>query len=465
MGARYPHTILKEMGMAELPAGPYRTLRRDGTEAPYYIIPFDKNGRTEGPQTRAHLVNAVRNGQFTDIFMFSHGWNNDWTVATKRYEDFMNGYIAMRRRHGLAVANPYAPLLVGIFWPSTALTFGEGEEGPKIAAGNPEAIDRAVAEERKAVREIAEQLPEGSVERFYELSQKESLTEEEALELARIVQPFYASGSDEGPETGKSTPGEIVGAWQAMSPEPDNLDEIGTVNAPAGGPQAAGFVDVFKKLDPRNIIRTLTVRQMKDRAGVVGARGVGPLLRDLMSADKDSPNPARLHLIGHSYGAKVMLSAIAAGGDPPRAVHSLLLLQPAVSHLCFADLVPETNRAGGYRAVLGRVKTPILTTFSAHDFPLTQVFHFALRRSEEDLGEGPQLAGAGDPPSIYAALGGFGPRAAGEKLVDIQDVNQVYGELGANIPIIGLRSTRTISGHGDISNESTWWALYSLASR
>ena len=133
-----------------LPPGPYRMLLLDdGTEVPYYIIPFDKNGRSDGPQTRAHLVDAVRNGRFTDVFLFSHGWNNDWTVATKRYEDFMNGYMAMRRAHGLPVANPYRPLLVGVFWPSTALTFGASEEGPEIAAGDPDAMDRAVAEERR----------------------------------------------------------------------------------------------------------------------------------------------------------------------------------------------------------------------------------------------------------------------------------------------------------------------------
>ena len=144
-----------------------------------------------------------------------------------------------------------------------------------------------------------------------------------------------------------------------------------------------------------------------------------------------------------------------------RAIHFLLLLQPAVSHLCFADQVPGTTRSGGYRSVLERVTAPILSTFSANDFPLTKTFHIALRRAE-DLGDA-QIA-SDDPPSIYAALGGFGPRRAGEQLVDIRDVKQAY-DLGGEYPVIGLRGTRTISGHGDISNESTWWALYSLVSR
>lgn len=445
-----------------LAAGPYRLLPLDNnTEIPYYVIPFDKQGRCDGPQTRAHLIEAVRNGLYTDVFIFSHGWNNDWTVATKRYEDFMNGYIGMRRMHGLAVTNPYRPLLVGVFWPSTALTFGVSEAGPQIAAGDPEAIDRAVAEERTAVREVAEQLPEQNVNRFYELSQKDTLLEVEARELAGIVQPLYATGRDEVPEAGAPTPEEIIGAWRGLSPQPEDLNDFGTTNAPADGPQTAGFGDVLRKFDPRKIIRMLSVWQMKDRAGTVGARGVSPLLRDLLSADQTSQQPARLHLIGHSYGAKVMLSAIAVGSAPSRKIHSLLLLQAAVSHLCFADQVPDTTRPGGYRSVLERVKAPVLSTFSAQDFPLTKTFHIALRRSE-DLGDA-QIA-SDEPPSVYAALGGFGPRRAAEKLLDIHDVKQAYDLSGAP-PIIGLRATRTISGHGDISNESTWWALYSLVSR
>jgi hypothetical protein len=125
--------------------------------------------------------------------------------------------------------------------------------------------------------------------------------------------------------------------------------------------------------------------------------------------------------------------------SPPRRVHSALLLQPAVSHLCFADAVPGTNHAGGYRPALDRVERPIFSTFSDHDVPLTKVFHLALRRSE-DLGEA-QIAAGGEPPSVYAALGGFGPRRAGEQLIDIRDVNQPYA-MDAGTRVYGLRGTR-----------------------
>jgi hypothetical protein len=441
-----------------LPPGPYRTMRlNDGTEIPYYIIPFDKKGRCDAPETRADLIAKVREGNYTDVFLFSHGWNNDWTVATKRYEDFITGFMEMRRKHNLKVPVPYRPLLVGIFWPSTALTFGATEEGLAMAADDPAATDRAVAEERQAIQDLADQLPDAGVERFYALTQKESLNADEALELATIVQPLYDTSQDEVAPGAAPEPTQIVAAWTSSAPE-DNLHDFGTAGGVGAAEEVAvagGIGNFFKKLDPRPVVRMLTVWQMKDRAGTVGTKGVGLLLRDLLSAGN-----ARLHLIGHSYGAKVMLSAIVAD-ELPRPVRSLLLLQPAVSHLSFAEKVPDTDRPGGYRKVLDRVERPIFTTFSAHDAPLTKIFHLAVRR-EGDLGE-LVVAGAGDPPSVYAALGGYGPREAKEKLIDIQDVNQLY-ELDAATRIFGLRGTRTISGHGDISNESTWWALYTLAS-
>lgn len=442
-----------------LPAGPYRTLAlANGTAIPYYIIPFDEEGRCVGPQTRRHLVEHA--GGFSDIFMFSHGWNNDWTVATQRYENFIEGFMKMRQEQGIPVPDGYKPLLVGIFWPSAVLV-SDDEGAPTIAAGDPNAaMDAAVAADGAAVADIARNLRVEDRERFYQLAQSDALDEAEALDLARILQPLYAGGQDElgvaAPE-----PSDLVAAWKASAathaPEGD-AEEGGTVEGSGGDGangdiQAAGLFGKIRDL-ARNAIRGTTVWMMKDRAGVVGARGVSPLLVDLLAASN-----ARVHLIGHSYGAKVMLSALSVPPALPRKVHSMLLLQPAVSHLCFAAEVPLNHNPGGYRVALGRVERPILTTFSRNDVALTKAFHLAIVRPS-DLGE-MQIAAAGAPPTWFAALGGFGPRGAGEKLIDMQLPPASY-TFDAGTPIYGLRGDATISGHGDISNTSTWWALHHL---
>jgi pimeloyl-ACP methyl ester carboxylesterase len=442
---------------SQLPVGPYRVIQlADETTAPYYIIPFDKRGNCVGPLTLQHLLDIVKDDAYTDIFVFSHGWNNDWTVATGRYEDFLRGYMKMREDNNLAMPTNYKPLLIGIFWPSTALVFTEDEVGPDIATTDPSVMDELISQKQQVVRELADAIQSDDDTRdFYTLIQKDSLTEQEAMRLADIAKIFYQNEYDELQSDEPISSEEILRLWASADSAPTSFDDFGTVGGgSAAGPQAAGLGDLIKKLNPRNIWRTLTVYQMKDRAGAVGSHGVNSLLRQILEVCN-----SRVHMIGHSYGGKVVLSAVSFGDDLPRNVESMLLLQPAVSHLCFADTVPTTNRSGGYRPAIDRVNKPILTTFSTHDFPLTKTFHLALRR-KDDLGE-VSIAAVGEPPSKYAALGGYGPRKCNEKIVDIHDINDPY-ELGVDNPVIGLRSDRTIKGHGDISNSSTWWALYSL---
>ena len=84
-----------------LSGGPYKHVDLlNGTQAPFYIIPFDKKGRCKGPAARRHLVEAARTGGFTDVFLFSHGWNNDWAVATKRYDDLEELHQGVQPRQG-----------------------------------------------------------------------------------------------------------------------------------------------------------------------------------------------------------------------------------------------------------------------------------------------------------------------------------------------------------------------------
>jgi hypothetical protein len=235
------------------PPGPYRTLKlADGTDFPYYIIPFDKKGRCEGPRTRQHLLDHA--AQYTDIYLFSHGWNNDWQATTGRYENFIEGFMRMRQSSGLPMPAGYRPLLVGIFWPSTALV-KDSERGPQIAAASPEQMDEAVADERQSVREIADALPDEAVDRFYALIQQETLSEEEALELARLSEPLYRSVGDELPDDVARSPEDLVAAWKLLAASAlqtavakADLSTIGKAEdeEEEGAPQAAGvFGDFF----------------------------------------------------------------------------------------------------------------------------------------------------------------------------------------------------------------------------
>src|ERR1017187_10202014 len=384
---------------ATIPIGPYRTLRLpEGGEFPYYIIPFDKHGYCEGPKTEEHLHD--HSAGYSDIFLFSHGWNNDWTAATNRYESFITGVQSLRHQHGLPVPPAYKPLLVGVFWPSQALSWFESETGPGFAAADPGAQDQAANELSQTLRDISSDLTPDKRARFYRLFQSEKLESKESIELAEPLADITSADTEKGTTKKPQAVDLLAAAVSINEPEPD-FEAIGVAAGSPQTPQAAfSFGDVAGALDPRNIVKPFTVWQMKDRAGKIGARGVAALLQGLLNR-----SGARIHLIGHSFGCKVVMTALSRIDDSSRLAESALLLQPAVSQYAFAATVPERGVPGGFFKALKRVRLPILSTFSAHDQALTKMFHLAVRR-HDDLGE-LQMAATGTP-SRFGALGGFG---------------------------------------------------------
>jgi hypothetical protein len=446
-----------------LPPGPYKLVQmsEDGRTAPWYVIPFDKKGTCTAPLTRNHLVDAVGKKQYTDVFLFSHGWNNDWDTASERYEDFVAGFIKMRRDFGLKLDRDYRPLLVGVFWPSTALVL-PWERAPKFA-GTPANGGSDTDAWRRELEELADLVADEDRSTFYELAQKDDLSEADATRLAKIIADATRRCENADAETfgGDDQPlsaNELLRRARAMpnsSATNGRPGEFSFATGAAGGPAAAFSLS---SLDPRKLIRLGTVLQMKDRAARVGAHGVGALVTDVLQADTN----VRLHLVGHSYGAIVVLSAVCFPKELPAQVQSMLLLQPAVSQWCFAANVRGKNFPGGYRPALDRVKGTILTTFSKHDGPLTSFFHLAARR-DRDLGQ-PQIAGdTGLPkaPSEFAALGGFGPAGLSPQELTVLPMQSPATRytLGS-AKICALNGNVAIAGHGDISVPATWWALF-----
>lgn len=438
-----------------LQPGPWKSLPGPGgISIPFYIITFDENGICTSPATLDLLVEAT--AAATDVFLFSHGWNNDWQAATSAYDSFAAHYVQLRQARWDPPARAYAPVLVGVFWPSAILVWPD-ERAPDIAGGNDDVAAGRQARDEVAV--LAAGMTADQATRFYQLSERDGLTESEGRELAALLAPLLAAGPDElGPVAAPSAE-ELMGVWSEVGRRlhgGDSAQAGGFIHDAAHGgaaPQAAGFFDWLK---PRDIIRATTVLMMKDRAGRVGGAGVATMLRLIIGSSADS----RVHMIGHSYGGKVVLSALANGEEPSRQVESVLLLQPAMSALCFAQTVPGAGE-GGYRRALSRSRQPVMTTFTSNDFPLTKVFHWAARRPS-DLGEA-LIAGLPIPPSLYAALGGYGPQGvdAQVEIVTAKLAPDRYDVRPAGKRLIAIQADAVISGHGDVQNDATAWALLS----
>ena len=107
----------------------------------------------------------------------------------------------------------------------------------------------------------------------------------------------------------------------------------------------------------------------------------------------------------------------------------------------------------------GRVDKSLVMTYSANDKALHKLFHLALRR-KKDLGEA-IIAPAGDPPSPYAALGGYGPRGANEYPGEPLPQPGTAWKLPTDGRPVGFDGSEgQIMGHGDVVNPWTSWLLY-----
>lgn len=435
------------------PAGPYPL---DGINFETWLVRFDKNGVCTSRGTRVALLAALAAKPTSPVVFFSHGWNNDFADAVDLYRAFLSCLQEVLQTNPLPPGP--APIFIGVTWPSIWLP---SDSGPQMAAAGPTGQNR---ETECVVGELLDILPSSTDwDHFYQLVHAARLTQAEAKELAGMLKPALKADRV-GPDEAPASEDKIVAAMNAMQAARggalvrDNLDDVGTVGGTGGaGPGAAG---IFSFLDPRWAVRLASLYIMKDRAGTVGSNGVAALLRDIMQSTQ-----GRLHMVGHSFGAKVMLSALSAQPAGGRLPHSLLLLQPAVSHLSFAAAVPGREGPGGYRSVLDRVVNPIVTTYSNHDIPLHEIYHLALLR-REDLGELQIAAGetaAGNPPNAYAALGGYGPRGADQRLINtIPGPRETIDLAGARL--IGLDGSvaNRIDSHGGVATSFTAWTLRTL---
>jgi hypothetical protein len=392
------------------------------------MIAFDENGSlVDGSSVQALM--APNAPTPTDIFVMSHGWNNSATDAKETYTKLVQRMGDVADDFSLRPAT-YQPLVIGVRWPSKAWT--EDEEAEESAS--PSARDY----EARILAAIYENLPRSrasDVEYSRDVMRLQEilLTPDDTAEEFAAAQEIYRRYAipEESPEEAN------VFAGQTIDDSPVEAFEEG------GG---------FSLMDS---FRVFTYWQMKARAGTIGRNGVNPLIKRLQNRFP----AARLHLFGHSFGAKVVLASV-ADRTVARPVNTVVLLQPAISFWAFADVVPGTGQPGGYREALdaNRVAGPIVVTFSRFDTALNQLYPLASRVAGQ-VGEQEESAGG---PSMYSALGAVGAYLCNSTLVDMNRVGAAYAPLTHHVwSIDGGASEEFIGGHSDLDKDHVAWLLWS----
>ncbi|MEU8464397.1 serine-threonine protein kinase [Streptomyces sp. NPDC029003] len=357
-----------------LPAGPAAAAVPAVGVAPYRELTFDVQGDVD-PATRA----AVARIDATDLLVFAHGWNSDRTTATRLFDRFFAPFPGLV---GAGVRLGY----VGVVWPSIRFSDEPIPDFDPPAAGTAAtaatALDPATRlalgafwpgrdAELGRVARLLDERPESEA----------AFAEFGALvrELVQVDRAEAAAGADGAPEVPDLFARDVLEVCRALA---DALARSGPEGsaAPAFAPG-----DGLRALwgGAKELLRQATYYEMKKRAGVVGERGLGPVLTDLAGR-----RPAlRIHLIGHSFGARVVSFSLRAAPDGARHLKSLTLLQGAFSHYAFSDRLPHDARRGGaLRGLQRKVAGPVVACHSAHDSALGVFYPLASRMAGDSAG-------------------------------------------------------------------------------
>ena len=421
---------------------------------PYTVAEFDKDG--------ALKTNVAVPAGTTDVIIMSHGWNNNRADAESLYQALFTSFAPLAADlAGRKLA------IVGVIWPSkrfdelvTATASSDGAQGSASMQGSANgASDKLLAAKLT------------SMESFFDTTaQKAVLTELRALipdledkgsarkafveKVRQLLDPSAADREDASSTFFKDDGNEIM---KRLKIEEDDLDDslssdggsaslplgVGVVKPATGGAAGIlGFLSGFKAA-AMNVMNFGTYYEMKARAGKVGKNGVGPLV------DKLAQQVERVHLVGHSFGGRVVTSAAAASTTD--RLRSMSLLQTAFSHSGFSK-----EKGGFFRSVVDghRVRGPIIVTHSDKDKAVGVAYPIASRLN------GDTTAALGDANDKFGGLGRNGAlhMEAGEavdgKLLPVGSAYQFSAG-----KLFNLEANSLIPGHSDITGKEVAFAI------
>ncbi|MGV9709303.1 serine-threonine protein kinase [Gordonia sp. NPDC003424] len=432
-------------------------------------VHFDEQGDVN-PDDERDLVAHIRSAGLTDLVVFSHGWNNDEEAATSLYDRWFE---LLRKQIGPGKTVGF----VGVRWPSTLWrdepipdfdptpSPGGGggaaavEAAPHFHLGSPAVDDDQLTDLQAVFPEARTQLA-----RLSELLAAQP-DQSRVGELFAALQEFsdaVPEGTLDGEAPINARPGMLSADRNATKVFEDYAARLSDAGADLDGDGmgAAGLGDFAKKLwqGAKEALRQASYWKMKNRAGVVGERGVGPLIARLATEFPE----LRFHLIGHSFGARVVSFALRdVPAAKPSPVKSVTLLQGAYSRFAFTRPLPFDPDTGGERSgalvgMLDRIDGPCTVCFSSHDRALGTFYPLASAAAGQDS------AGIDDPLARWRAMGSHGAFRADTR--DLGAVNTAYPFVKSQI--LNLDASQVVKldkspsgAHSDIFHDELAWVV------
>ncbi len=429
---------------------------------PYAEVELTKDGAVHDDRQVQALLNLLADTQATDLLVVAHGWNNDLDDARRLYTAFFQRFREVLDRRVVPAMDGRRLAILGLLWPSKK--FAEKDLIPSGAAGLRSPIGDAAIEEQLDDLQAALDDPSATAtlneaRQLVPRLEDDPAARERFADLVRSLLPADAADDEDASSQLFQPPGSDlmdrlgtpVGTGQAPPPSTGGAPRLGApAPPPTGG--AAGLLSFLDgpRAAARNLLNFATYYKMKERAGVVGRTGANQVLRTVRASNPD----LRLHLVGHSFGGR-LVTAAALGPDGAAAVQpqTLTLLQAAFSHYGFAQHWDGAND-GLFRRVVTdqRVSGPVLITYTRNDTAVGLAYPIASQIARQTA------AWLGDKNDRYGGIGSNGaqktPEAVDENLLT---VGSPYAFQRGQLH--NLKADAFIANHSDICKNEVAYAI------
>ena len=433
---------------------------------PYFEIEVNKDGQFVKASQVDDAINFVKGkaGAVKDLFVISHGWNNDEADARNLYERFFTELCKAFAQNAAPGVSPQQCAVVGILWPSKK--FADSELIPGGAAalapdpGLVAALDQlaeladdpaAKAQIEKAKQQVGALEDDPTAQKSF-VDKVRSLLPNKNDPEEGVQHIFQMDGDDLLQQLSEP----LRAGTTEVDPEEGGAASIGMADSDTGTDdgEAQGLSSILSgiKGGAMRLLNFTTYYLMKDRAGKVGSGAVAQALTRI----QNECAATRIHLIGHSFGCRVVTAAAAGAAKP---VASMTLLQAAFSHNSFSGDFDNTHKPGGYRSVItgGKVSGPILVSHTVKDLAVGLAYAIASRIA------GQNAAAIGDANDPFGGLGRNGAQHTSEaKDGDLLAVGGKYS-LVAPTKIFNLKADSIIGGHSDIVKPEIAFVLLQAA--
>ena len=182
---------------------------------------------------------------------------------------------------------------------------------------------------------------------------------------------------------------------------------------------------------------------MKKRAGIVGVSLTDNVLGKLTPA-----RAIRLHLVGHSFGGRLVTAAANRWTALPNVqLFSLVILQGAYSHNALS-----TQVSGAFPLVIGKPAGPIVITHTHNDLACTLAYAIASRLSRDNT------QGIGDASDEFGAMGANGPQKIAAGASEPDNATTVFapkrGKINTFLADQYIIKTGQTDAHNNVTNET-----------